>query len=89
VLGFSFGEKLWGEFYLIYSNIDIPLTFNAAEFAVADIKEIEWSSLPFDCLSIPEEQRDIIMALMEARLDPSVAFNDFVAGKGKGINILL
>ena len=89
VLGFSFGEKLWGEFYLIYSDIDIPLTSNAAEFAVADIKEIEWSSLPFDCLSIPEEQRDVIMALVEARSDPSVAFDDFVAGKGKGINMLL
>jgi hypothetical protein len=29
------------------------------------------------------------MALMEACLDPSVAFNDFIAGKGKGINMLL
>jgi Cdc6-like AAA superfamily ATPase len=29
------------------------------------------------------------MALVEARLDPSVAFDDFVAGKGKGINMLL
>lgn len=55
VLGFSFGEKLWGRFCLNYSNINIPLTSNPAEFAVADIKEIEWSSLPFDCLSIPEE----------------------------------
>jgi hypothetical protein len=44
VLGFSFGEKLWGEFYLIYSDIDIPLTSSVAEFVVADIKEIEWSS---------------------------------------------
>jgi hypothetical protein len=26
VLGFSFGEKLWGKLYLIYSDIDIPLT---------------------------------------------------------------
>jgi hypothetical protein len=29
------------------------------------------------------------MALVEARLDPSVAFDDFVAGEGKGINMLL
>jgi hypothetical protein len=89
VLGFSFGEKLWGAFYLIYSNIDISLTPNAAEFAVAGIKEVEWSSLPFDCLSIPDEQRDVIMALVEARLDPSVEFDDFIVGKGKGTNILL
>ena len=89
VLGFGFDEKLWGEFYLIYSNIDIPLTPNTAEFSVAGIKEIEWSPLPFDCLSIPEEQRDVIMALVEARLDPSVEFDDCIVGKGKGINMLL
>ena len=29
------------------------------------------------------------MALVEARLDPSVVFDDFVEGKGKGLNILL
>jgi hypothetical protein len=29
------------------------------------------------------------MALVEARLDPSVAFNDFVVGKGKGLIMLL
>jgi hypothetical protein len=29
------------------------------------------------------------MALVKARLNPSVAFNDFVAGKGKGLIMLL
>jgi hypothetical protein len=29
------------------------------------------------------------MALVEARLDPSVEFDDCIIGKGKGINILL
>jgi hypothetical protein len=89
VQGFSFGEKLWGEFYLIYSDIDILLTLNTAEFAVADIEEIKWSSLPFDCLSIPKEQRDVIMALVETRLNPSVEFDDCIVGKGRGINMLL
>jgi hypothetical protein len=59
------------------------------EFTVAGIKEIEWSSLPFDCLSIPDEQRDVIIALVKARLNPSVEFNNFIVGKGKGTNILL
>jgi hypothetical protein len=48
--------------------------------------------LPFDSLSISDEQRDVIMALVEARdgpSDPSVAFDDVIAGKGKGLNILL
>jgi hypothetical protein len=29
------------------------------------------------------------MALVEARLDLSLEFDDFVEGKGKGLNILL
>jgi hypothetical protein len=59
------------------------------EFAVADVKDIKWSPLPYACLSISDEQRDVIMALVEARLNPSVAFDDFVAGKGKGLIMLL
>ncbi|PVH68430.1 P-loop containing nucleoside triphosphate hydrolase protein [Cadophora sp. DSE1049] len=43
------------------------------EFAVADIEDIKWSPSPYACLSISDEQRDVIMALVEARLDPSVA----------------
>jgi hypothetical protein len=59
------------------------------EFAVANIKDIKWSPLPYACLSISDKQRDVIMALVEARLDPSVAFDDFIAGKGKGLIMLL
>ncbi|KAF8847949.1 hypothetical protein BDZ45DRAFT_811180 [Acephala macrosclerotiorum] len=60
-----------------------------AEFAVADIEDIKWSPSPYACLSIPDEQRDVIMALVEARMDRSVVFDDFVRGKGKGLIALL
>ena len=59
------------------------------EFAVADIEDIEWSPSPYACLSISDEQRDIIIALVEARINPSIAFDDFVTGKGKGLIMLL
>ena len=61
------------------------------EFAVADIEDIKWSSSPFDCLTIPDEQKEVIVALAETRLGlvPSVPFNNFVAGKGQGLNVLL
>jgi hypothetical protein len=109
------------------------------EFAVADITDIEWSSLPFDCLTISYEQREVIMALAEARAEadaesrveadtkanaearaevraeagaeaneevdeqadveacakaqisqvPGAVFDDFVEGKGQGLNVLL
>ena len=61
------------------------------EFAVADITEIIWSSSPFDCLTIPAEQKEVVVALTETRLGlmPNVPFDDFVAGKGRGLNVLL
>lgn len=62
-----------------------------AEFAVADIEDIQWSSTPFDCLTIPNEQEEAVMALLETktRQVPGFGFDDFVAGKGRGVNILL
>jgi hypothetical protein len=89
VLGFSFGEKQWGGSTSCIILQVIRLIQDAAEFAVADIEDIEWSSLPFDSLSISNEQRDVVMALVEARNDPSVVFDDVIAGKGRGLNILL
>ncbi|KAG4427614.1 hypothetical protein IFR05_016902 [Cadophora sp. M221] len=59
------------------------------EFAVADIEDIKWSPSPYDCLSISDEQRDIIMALVEAHVNPRMVFDDFVTGKGKGLIMLL
>ncbi len=61
------------------------------EFAVADIEEIEWSSVPFDCLTLPDEQRETIMAVTETQTsgDPDPEFEDFVDGKGRGIIVLL
>ena len=61
------------------------------EFAVADINDVNWSSSPFECLTIPNEQREVIIALAETRLGlvPSIPFDDFVAGKGRGLNVLL
>lgn len=61
------------------------------EFPIADVTDIEWSSTPFDCLTIPAEQKEVIVALAETRLGvaPGVPFDDFVAGKGRGLNLLL
>jgi hypothetical protein len=61
------------------------------EFAVASIEDIEWSSLPFNCLTISDEQREVIRALAEARMSqvPGSTFDDFIEGKGLGLNVLL
>jgi len=61
------------------------------EFAIADIEDVKWCSTPFDCLTIPDEQKEVIIALAETRLGlvASVPFDDFVTGKGRGLNVLL
>jgi hypothetical protein len=64
------------------------------EFAVTDIKEVKWSSKPFDPLVIPGEDREVVIALVEARnrratRKSEFTFNDVVRGKGRGLNVLL
>lgn len=61
------------------------------DFAVADIKDIDWSPSLFDYLVIPDDHKEVITALAEARTGPmsSDLFDDFVVGKGKGLNVLL
>ena len=61
------------------------------EFAVADIKPISWSSDPFDCLEIPSQYKEMVLALVGARMnrDDDKAFDDFVVDKERGMNVLL
>ncbi|EEH33168.2 MYB DNA-binding domain-containing protein [Paracoccidioides lutzii Pb01] len=73
VLGFSLNEKIW------------------EEFAVEDVDEIKFSSTPFDMLTIPEDMKKVIKSLTESRVSATngEGFDDVIAGKGQGVNILL
>ncbi|KAF3481541.1 uncharacterized protein GIQ15_04300 [Arthroderma uncinatum] len=61
------------------------------EFAVEDICDIKWSRSLFKSLTIPDEQRAVLMALARTRMGvvPAIPFDDFVAGKGRGLSVLL
>ncbi|KAM5434085.1 hypothetical protein McanMca71_001526 [Microsporum canis] len=61
------------------------------EFAVEDISDIKWAHSLFKSLTIPDEQRAILMALARTRMGvvPAIPFDDFVAGKGRGLSVLL
>jgi hypothetical protein len=45
--------------------------------------------MPFDCLAISDEQREVILALAKRQLDKELRFDSFVARKGYSLNILL
>jgi hypothetical protein len=81
----------YGVRYYSVCCASIQTDSSIAEFPVADIKDIEWSDSLFNCLSIPDEQIDAIMALAETCMgkDQDFPFDDFVAGKGRGLIILL
>lgn len=72
-----------------FSNTNTNLILD--EFAVDDIDEIKWSSTLFGNLTIPDEQRSTLMALAKTRMGvtPTLPFDDFVAGKGRGLIVLL
>jgi hypothetical protein len=45
----------------------MKLALCRVEFAVADIGDIKWFLSPFDCPTIPDEDKEIIVALAESR----------------------
>lgn len=94
VLGFSFDDKLWRE--LVFPRcIDWgrpKLTnYRIVEFGVADISDISWNPLPLQRLAIPSKQKKLIQALAASHMsrDNHCPFDDFVAGKGRGLIMLL
>ena len=58
---------------------------------MADIWDIVWNETAFSCLELAEEQKKVLQALVESQLGPTsdVPFDDFIAGKGRGIITLL
>ncbi|KAI2397052.1 hypothetical protein LOZ67_005578 [Ophidiomyces ophidiicola] len=61
------------------------------EVVVDDTRNIEWSPSLFKSLTSSDDQKLLLMALMRTQLGivPSLPFDDFVTGKGKGLNVLL
>ncbi|TKA31837.1 hypothetical protein B0A54_16577 [Friedmanniomyces endolithicus] len=59
------------------------------EFAVANIKDIDWNGDVLTQLSLPAKQMKVIHALCDAHLVRHYEFDDSIAGKGCGFSILL
>jgi hypothetical protein len=79
-------------YFLLVGSISVKLIYHyIVEFAVTDVEDIKWSSLPFKSLTISDEQRDVILALAEARTRqvPEFSFDDVIEGKGRGLIVLL
>lgn len=54
------------------------------EFYVPMIHEIDWNSKAFGSLVLPEKQKELILAFSESQVANQTAFDDVIAGKGRG-----
>ncbi|KAI0454590.1 P-loop containing nucleoside triphosphate hydrolase protein [Xylaria acuta] len=59
------------------------------EFFVDSVSEIVFNEDAFDSLVLPEGNKSLILAIAQAQVRNKDIFDDFIAGKGQGIIILL
>jgi SpoVK/Ycf46/Vps4 family AAA+-type ATPase len=58
-------------------------------FFVKSIVDIEWSDGAFESLVLPEDQKELILSFAESQMKNKDSFDDVIAGKGRGIILLL
>ncbi|KAF7133737.1 hypothetical protein CNMCM5793_005091 [Aspergillus hiratsukae] len=90
-LGFPADDR---SYYLVCSPTVRCFSFTEKTFlecAVSDLREVDWCPESFHSLQIPQDTKQLLLALARTRLDriPTVPFDDVIKGKGRGINILL
>ena len=90
VYGYSLKRKQWCT-STCTDGISPSCLTCLVEFAVAYTSDIDWDESSFGRLAIPGDTKKAIQALSKAHLgrDSDVHFEDFVAGKGRGLIVLL
>ncbi|KAF2103624.1 ATPase [Rhizodiscina lignyota] len=59
------------------------------DFFVPLVSDIKWNNNAFDSLVLPDDQKDMVLAFSESQVLNRAAFDDVIAGKGRGIIMLL
>ncbi|KAG8532276.1 uncharacterized protein KY384_003917 [Bacidia gigantensis] len=59
------------------------------EFAIASVRDINFSTGAFDSLVLPQDHKELILALTESQAANKETFDDVIQGKGKGMIMLL
>lgn len=58
-------------------------------FTVGSVLDIEYNESAFESLVLPEEHKELILALAESQVQHKDSFDDVIQGKGKGMIMLL
>lgn len=80
------------EQYMICTPVVIGFCFGTKQwggFAFGCLRDVSWSSEPFNCLVLDDGHKELIHALVEQHTSRASTFDDFVRGKGKGLIGLL
>lgn len=58
-------------------------------FSIGSVKDIKYNDGAFDSLVLPEDHKELILALTESQVANKETFDDVIQGKGKGMIMLL
>ena len=58
-------------------------------FTVGSVLDIEYNESAFESLVLPEDHKELILALAESQVQHKDSFDDVIQGKGKGMIMLL
>ena len=58
-------------------------------FAIGSVKDIKYNEDAFKSLVLPEDHKELILALTESQVANKESFDDVIQGKGKGMIMLL
>lgn len=58
-------------------------------FSIGSVKDIKYNEGAFDSLVLPDDHKELILALTESQVANKETFDDVIQGKGKGMIMLL
>lgn len=58
-------------------------------FSIGSVKDIKYNEGAFDSLVLPDDHKELILALTESQVANKETFDDVIRGKGKGMIMLL
>lgn len=58
-------------------------------FSVGSVLDIEFNESAFESLVLPQDHKQLILALVESQVQHKDSFDDVIQGKGKGMIMLL
>lgn len=58
-------------------------------FSIGSVKDIKYNEGAFDSLILPDDHKELILALTESQVANKETFDDVIQGKGKGMIMLL